>query len=408
MRLPAIGRKFCFGLFAALLVTGPASAFAQEASPSSTPTSVNATFFDMLGLSPDTYEGNSSPSEIAEFADVELQLAEVGVASPPSLDDPGFRQWFLATMWLPFPRSLQTRGLDPDWHDVFGFDLLQIDQSLVTGEPPEQITFLRGRFDQSEVTTALTNTGYQSVDVEGVPAYSLFADTTIDLANPASQLALNSMNNAVFLPDGTLVFAATLDLIREVVAVSQGNATSLADRLDVSALVQAMPRPLATAVLVPGSALLLGDMMVGQMIEDPNGLDELMAEIEQLGEMPPITMGLIGVTPGGPLQPVSSDGTPESSPVPLPDVGAPAALDIGLLTLTLADAREAEQIAVARIGALDSLRYERPYSELFTNVTPAGPADLPVAVIELGLSDEILPSIWADLLFSRDMLFVGW
>jgi hypothetical protein len=407
MRLPAIGRKFCFGLFAAIIVAGPVPTLAQEPSPSPTPTGANSVFMEMLGLSPDTFEGDSSPSEIAEFANVELQLATVGVTPPTSTDDPeGFHQWFLATLWLPFPRSIQGSGLDPDWHDVFGFDLLQIDQSLVTGVPPEQITFLRGRFDQNEVTTALTNTGYQLVDVDGVPAYSLFADATIDLQNPASLLALNSMNNAVFLPDGTLVFAATLELIREVVAVSQGNATSLADRLDVSALVQAMPRPLSTAVLVPGAVLSLGDMMVAQMIEDPNRLDELMAEIDQLGEMPPITMALVGVTPGGPLEPASSDGTPEATPIP--ETTDPALLEIGLLTLTPGDARTAEEVVVARIAALDSLITQQPYADMFTTVTPVGPAGVPVAVIELGLRDEVLPSVWSRLLFTRDMLFVGW
>jgi hypothetical protein len=117
-------------------------------------------------------------------------------------------------------------------------------------------------------------------------------------------------------------------------------------------------------------------------------------------------MALIGVTPGGPLEPASSDGTPGATPIP--ETTDPALLEIGLLTLTPGDARAAEEVVVARVAALDSLITQQPYADMFTTVTPTGPAGVPVAIIEMGFGDEVLPSVWSRLLFSRDMLFVGW
>jgi hypothetical protein len=220
-----------------------------------------------------------------------------------------------------------------------------------------------------------------------------------------SQLALAKMNNAVFLADGTLAFASTLEGIRQIVAVSKGEANSLADRLDVSSLVNAMPRQLASATIIRGGLLSLGGMLLGRSAS-LGRMEELLSEIEQLGKMPPITLALFGVSPGGPLPSGPNTGTPEATPVL--ETIEPAVYEIGLLTLTPGDARTAEQVVVARIGALSSPNTQSPYAEMFTTVTPAGPAELPIAVLELTFSDAITPAIWAQLIYQRDLLFVGW
>jgi hypothetical protein len=406
MRLLSSGR-FVYTMFiAAFIISTSTPTLAQEATPSPTPTGPNVTFLDMLGLVPDVLGvANPPQSQLVDFADVALQLEAVDATAPSSQDDPALSRWIRATRWMLLPPDAANRAFDPGWREVFGFDVFQIDQSLVAGEPPNMMTFLRGRFDQNEVAAALTKSGYTEVDVSGLQAYSLFEDATIDLQNPVSQLALAKMNNAVFLSDGTLAFASTLDGIREIVAVANGEANSLADRLDVSSLVNAMPRQLASATLVPGSALALDGMLLGRSAS-PGQVQDLLAEIEQLGQMPPITLGLFGVSPGGPLPQPLENGTPEASPVP--DISEPAAYEIGLLTVTPGDARTAEQVVVARVDALSSPLTQRPYAEMFTSVTPAGPANLPIAVLELTFSEEVTPAIWAQLIYQRDLLFVGW
>jgi hypothetical protein len=146
-------------------------------------------------------------------------------------------------------------------------------------------------------------------------------------------------------------------------------------------------------------------MVLGRS-ESPGQVQQLLAEIEQLGQMPPITMALFGVTPGGPLPESLAEGTPAATPV-LADI-EPARYEIGLLTITPGDARTVETVVAARIDALSSLQVERPYSEMFTSVSPAGPANLPIAVVELTFSDTVTPGIWSQLIYQRDLLFVGW
>jgi hypothetical protein len=408
MRLLKSGRLSVYLAMAGLLLIAPSPVTAQEATPAATPapSGSNAQLLSFLRQVPDIMSSDNPPQgEIAEFADVALQLAAIGASSPTSADDPNLRDWIRATMWLALPQDLQTRALDPQWRALFGFDVFQVDQSLVAGEPPNQITYLRGRFDPNEVTTALTKSQYKAVDIEGVQAYSLFPDPTIDLDNPVSQLALARMNNAVILADGTLVFTSTLDAIREVVAVSKGEALSLASRVDVPALAQAMPRPLASAILIPGSNLSLSSMSLNPTYT-PAQLQDFIRQVQQSGEMPPVSMALLGVSAGGPLLNFGAGGTPEASPVA--EAGESAVFDIGLLTFSPGQARTAEQTIATRMAALSSLVTLRPYAEMFTSVQPAGPADLPIAVVELTFSAESSPRIWTQLLPQRDLLFLGW
>lgn len=293
---------------------------------------------------------------------------------------------------------------DPQWRATFGFDVFQIDQSLVASEPPNQITYLRGRFDQHEVTAALKKSGYQHVDIEGIGAYSLFPEAGIDLHSPVSQLAFTRMNNAVFLHDGTLAFSPTLDVIRQVVAVSNGEAPSLASRVDIPAVVQAIPDRLASAILILGHTLSLSSGLIDPRLSAEQA-GALMAQIQQTGEMPPISLALLGVSPGGPLPPPLS-GTPEPSPVA--EVSRLAVFEIGLLTLTPDRARTAEQVVTARVQALSSSVSQRPYRDMFTRVKSVGPADQPIAVVQLTFGDAVSPRLWTQLLFRRDLLFLGW
>jgi hypothetical protein len=405
MRLLKPGRLGVFLVIAGLLHIAPSPVTAQQATPAATPTpsGPNAQLLSFLGLVPDIMSSDNSPQgEIAEFADVALQLAAVSATSPTSADDPNLRLWIRATSWITLPQDLQVRALDPQWRELFGFDVFQIDQSLVAAEPPNQITYLRGRFDPNEVTTALTKSGYKPVDIEGIQAYSLFPEAGIDLNNPVSHLALAHMNNGVILADGTLVSSSTLDAIRQVVAVSKGESPSLTSRVDIPALVQAMPRPLASAILIPGSNLSLFGALIDPRITAEQ-VQALMDQIHQLGDMPPISLALLGVSAGGPLLNFGAGGTPEAS-----STIESAVFDIGLLTVSPSQARTAERTIAARVGALGSAVTQRPYANMFTSVQPAGPADLPIAVVELTFSAESSPRIWAQLILQRDLLFLGW
>jgi hypothetical protein len=390
-------------LVAVSLLTGANAAVAQEATPA--PTGPNATFLSLLGVAPDFPNGQQPQGEIAEFADVAAQLEAVGVAPITSLDEPGTRDWISATNMLALPQDPTVRAADPLWRQTFGFDIFQFDQSLVVGDPPNQITIMRGRFDPAEVGAALEKAGYKSVDVGGIQGYSLYEDPKVDLASAVSQLSLGKMNNAVFLPDGTLVFAGYLDTIRRVVAVANGQAPSLADRVDISTLVPAMPHQLASAILAPGASLSLSGALVDPRMS-PEQMKALDEQIQKTGKMPPIALALLGVTPGGPLLSLIPNATPVASPTA--GAGENAVFDIGLLTLSPEQARSAEQTVITRVQTLNSLFTLEPYTRWFADAQPSGPADLPVAVVELTFAEETSTRIWAQLLQRRDLLFLGW
>jgi hypothetical protein len=131
-----------------------------------------------------------------------------------------------------------------------------------------------------------------------------------------------------------------------------------------------------------------------------------MDQIHRIGDMPPISLALFDVSASGPLPPSTVTGTPEASPIA--EVGKSAVFDIGLLTLTPGQARTVEQMAVARVQTLDSQVRPLPYADLFSDVQSAGPADQPIAVIELTFSDEFGPRLWIQMIFQRDLLFLGW
>jgi hypothetical protein len=407
MRCRTVWRLLSLMLIGGSLWAMPFATAAQDATPAATPAPAgpNATLLSLLGVAPDFPNGQQPKGEIAEFADVAAQLDAVRVAPITSLDDPGARDWISATIMLAMPQDPTIHAADPLWRQTFGFDIFQIDQSLVVGEPPNQITIMRGRFDQSEVSSALEQAGYKKVDIGGIQGYSLYEEPKIDLDSPVSQLALGKMNNAVFLPDGTLVFAGYLDTIRRVVAVSNGEKPSLADRIDISTLVPAMPRQLASAILAPGAALSLSGALFDPRLS-PEQIKQLDEQIQQTGKMPPIALALLGVTPGGPLLSLTPGATPVASPAA--GTGENAVFDIGLLTLSPEQARTAEQTVVTRVQTLTSMVTQEPYTHWFANAQAAGPSDQPVAVVELSFADNTSTRIWAQLLQRRDLLFLGW
>jgi hypothetical protein len=119
------------------------------------------------------------------------------------------------------------------------------------------------------------------------------------------------------------------------------------------------------------------------------------------GELPPVRLALFGVTPGGPLPTDEQDATPVG-------LENPASYSIRLLVGRDADAENALAIIEQRLDKLLSLVSRQPYRDLLTLREASVSEDGSVILLDLDFGEERLPSLWIDLLFQRDLLFLAW
>lgn len=361
----------------------------------------------------------SEPSIPVSYADVAAQLAAVGVAAPTAgADQAASARFWDAAQWLWLPSSL-SYSADPAWRAAFGFDLFQIDQAIGLNvrrpdrEQDFRVTLVRGRFAEAEVRAAWTRSGYQAIEVEGGELASVGEEALLDPALPFFQLSAFDLANAAILADGTLGFAGTREDLAAVLDVAAGRAPSLADRVDVAALVRAARPDLVTAVLATGSqiqaedplAMFLGDGTPG--VPDIGAIATALAtEIAAPPAMSPIALGLLGMTAGFP-PPATESGEGTATPGPSPP-GQPAARgEIALLMPSPGAAAAAVPVVEGRLAGEASRTARRPYAELFPErVVRAVPGE-PVLLVDLGLGEGVPAGVLSGLLVAADLGFLA-
>ncbi len=376
----------------------------RPAPPQATPSGDAATgsvFAQMLSLAPDVLAQPDHPVHLAQFGDVAVQLAAVGKEQPTSTEDPAFEGWPAATQWITMPTHLVRVALQPEMQEYLGFSYFQLDQGLVVGEPPNVTTFLRGRLNHDDLRAAWTNAGYRQLAVDGAAVFSIADGPELDFENPIQRIFLANVNNAMILADGTLVFAASLDLIRRVLAVSAGQAPPLAEHEQVAALLSSVDQPLASALLLDGESLASGMVLDPRMTAEQ--LKQMQEDLAQSGEMPPTRLALFGVTPGGPI-PAPLD-QPDATPTATDN---PAIWVIRLLMASMASAETAAETIPNRIATLTSTVRRLPYAWMFTVRRSEALSDPPVVALELDfVMGEVLPAAWHQSIVQRDLLFLA-
>jgi hypothetical protein len=388
------------GLVVALIgAVMPTPARAQQATPTpAAPGSLAA----MLQLAPDLTTGAETPPvQLAAYADFAAQTAVSGLPLPTSVDDPNFAPWAFAMAPLVAGSNLFQYAKVADWHALLGFNLWEIGQALEVGEPPATVTLLHGQFDEAAIRAAWTKQGYRMVDVGGVTVASLHEDASFDIKTDLGRYAFARYNNAALLPGGYLVYTPTLDEMRAVLAVAKGTAPSLGDRVDVAAVVGAITKPLASAMLINGSGLQATPNLLGPANGTPD-VGAIATQIAESAKMPPILLALLGVTPGGPLfRPASQSATPQ------PDI-PPAQFEIAVLLPTHAAAETAAQVATERLKTGTSQATKRPLTDYFSSWDAHALPDSPVMVLELNFAPGVQPRIWVQMIDRRDLVFLAW
>jgi hypothetical protein len=383
---------------AALAATRRFGAAAQEATPVPPAGSV---FASMLGQLPLSTAGSADNVQLVTFADIAAQLAAVGVAELNSIDDMGNgNDWIRAILPLAIadPFARQAKILN---RTLIGFDLSDVDQTMQAGEPPDMVSMLRGRFDHDAIAAAWAANGYQMVVVDGIQVASFSADMSFSPDNPIQRLTLNRLNNSAFLPDGTLVFTASLDTMRATIAAAAGTGPSLASRVDVVALLGAGDLGLATGVLFAGSAVAAAGQLPPDLTSATAVAEYFATEVASAGEMPPVALGLIGITPGGPLPNIG--GTPESA--------AHGPLSMVLIRLLLAQqgtAERARDVVEKRAAEYVSVVSRQPLSDLFSSILVTADSASNTILLEMTPNSPAAVGAWSKLLFNRDLGFLAW
>lgn len=335
----------------------------------------------LLAMAPDRLSDDSLPlNDVAQYSDIAGWLRANGLTSATAPDE----AWREAMDTLAIPASLSEFGLDPIWLQVYGFDMRQVDQVLVLGQAPDYVIFMTGDFDANALQSAWVSSGYQAVEERGNTIWSLYPGDQIDLSAPESRPAMGTMNNVVVLEDGTLVASARLSRLVSVMDVVDGNATSLADQEDVSAILAADPTiaSLTSAVLARGTLLQGNDSSLPQM-STPVVSSSPAATEEVSEEFSTVSLLLSGLI-------LDQDGT--------------ARMDTWLVFETSDAATTALPMVRSRLSQGTSPITDAPYTDRLGN--PSVRRVEKVVVVEATLTEGAAD--WQAILQSRDLGFAFW
>jgi len=373
---------------------------AQEASP----VAGDARTLDrLLGLVPADVETGEEGGVIATFADLAGQLAAVGVARPESMaDEAAVRAWQRAVWPLALVEPFGSTAPMLMERNLLGFDLIDVNALLGIGPQlgSDTVLVLQGRFDAARFEDVWSANGYRMRDLDGVPVASLFEEADVDFGTDLGRFAHASLNNAALLPDGTLIYTPSLEAMRQVLATVNGDAASLAQQTDIRALNDAQIDEIVSGILFPGQVLAGIDPSL--LILDPDAPSTITTQAAGLGEMPPIALGLVGMTAGGPLPIWPGDDA-------TPDPGDPAARVIcTVLMAQPGTAQQAGEVASARLATMDSVIEGKSYRELFASWEVSALADGQVLRLEITLPPGAEAASWSSQFVSRDILFLAW
>jgi len=338
---------------------------------------------------------------IATFADLAAESIATGVTRPAGIaDDQQLRTWLKAMYPLALPSQLGNYALDPRWVEFTGFDITQVDQAAEIGEPPAIVSIYSGRFDRETILGAWKKAAYKELEPGDTAIWSISEDESFSIDNPVQQLLLSRHNNAAMIGDDLVIFAARLDLLKDAIAAATGEAPALGQNPLVAELMSASPTVVTGALVSGGSLMWSLDPSI--ILGSSSSEEAATAIAEQMSgpQFPPILLGMIGITGGGPL-PMPSD--PDATPVPTPET---ATVEIALLMPSSDAAADAIAIAEDRLETLNSFSTDVPYRTYFPSWKGSVAPDAPVALLSLELG-KASTMIWSQLLFNRDLGFIG-
>ena len=354
--------------------------------------SIDPVLSDYLSLSPLSVASLDLALPLT-YGNAQLQMETLGFALPfDQADEEAVKNWVSGSYSVMLPSPIRNNALRDEFEELTGFQIGQVFSGAEVGVPPDMATLLRGEL-QSELIQAVQRTnGYREIDLDGHLVMSLAEDASVDLQNPVQRMALARLNNSTFLDDGTLVYTATLDLMR---AMLNPQAT-LDQQPFVQDALMALDEPLIGGVVAGPGALVPG--IPGELLQ-PGTQAEIADFIEAMHareQAPVVLTAIAGVTAGLPLLgsedvAVLPPGTPKS---------------VGKFALVYASAAEAalaaEQID-ERLATGTSQVIEEPWSALLADWSAVATPDRNTVLVTMTWNER--PRV-LDLIYARDIAFI--
>lgn len=193
------------------------------------------------------------------YADLEQQLASVGVAPPSTLDDFLGRSPSVGSAVALLPVFYSIPGLTP-WTDVdaeavFGFFPLSAGRVLYISDPPINMTIFAGGIDTVRIREVLLASGYEEVEQATGGSYLTIGNDDASPSSPGGELVAGTMNHAV-LGDDLVIFTQQQAIMQQITQVMAEAAPSMAEQEGWPELMTTFADDVVGLVAMPPEAVL--------------------------------------------------------------------------------------------------------------------------------------------------------
>lgn len=374
-----------------------------DASPVATPVDGTASerLTALLRLVPPDAIGGPDPNNwLFTWLDLQAHFAALGNPDPFSED----ANIISITTPLVSNDVLMRYALDPVAKDVFGFSMLEVEQVLVTGTPPDQALYYAGGVDVDTLPAAWEASGYEKRGGDSGEFWTISESGEIDLDSPVGRFGTAAMNNVAIIQDSLVVFTPTAEKLQRIQALASEGGTSAVDDENLQTLIDTMPADAVNIVALPGSALdALGITPENPGAEQAQTTRDFLSESDDtVGPMPQIEMAIFGITAGVVVEDTSGGDSP-SAPQGNPD----ARMFVDLLTDSDEDATTVAQVVRWRMENMISPVAGYPYSEILVPDT-FGTGSIHSSIASLTFTSPRTLAVWARMLAIQDLWPFAW
>jgi hypothetical protein len=280
--------------------------------------------FEMLSLAPDVPEVRKVQGVVVNYVDYRAALASrPGAAQPQSweefealrnADDPSLHLWIAALNGLRSEFLMVSLVQADEMPEAVGFDLFDVDRSVVFGEPPWTGQILTGDFDADAIRSAFGANGFVEHQLGGLEVWcgvdgcDRGLDVNVAERNPANPFGgqLGRKQPLVITPDTSLFSSGSLEVVENYMAVYNGDLPSLLDTPEYRTAAEAITQngTLIQAQFINPALFSVGNPL-DLMVSPDLSASESAAERERLAEnfvpLPPYSLLVLAnvvVAPG--------------------------------------------------------------------------------------------------------------
>lgn len=271
------------------IAIAPASAQPEGAAP----------LLEMLALVPDTAASHES---LVSYADYRALEAARAIDTPPTAQEALLNGVWMAALGG-VSSGIQLASIVPvpeEMAEAVGFTFLDIDRSLVFGNPPGMGTILAGDFDTQAIDAAYWAAGYKINDFDLVTVYCGAAgcdagmQVNIQNRNPANPFggALGRQEPLAIL-SGLLANSPDIGVVQSMLDAFHGKQNSLADAPDYRAIALAAAEKGRISQIQFVNPLELMTLDPAALLLDADGIARLRALTSGFEPLAPYTLAAI-------------------------------------------------------------------------------------------------------------------